>query len=129
MPFDFNAFLTLAEELAKKDDEGAQRSAISRAYYSVYHLAFARAEKNVGPYPRNSGKGFHQWCWEQYSATSDIMCQQLGADGDRMKRLRVKADYKPADIPRLREQVERVLQDAKRFRADMATLDARYPRP
>lgn len=129
MPFDFNNYLTVAEELATRADEGSKRSAISRAYYSAYHLAFSRAERTVGPYPRNAGKSFHQWCWEQYGKTPDVSCQQLGTNGERMKRLRVKADYKSADIPRLNEQVERILQDARQFRADIAALNPLHPRP
>ncbi len=129
MPFDFNNYLIVAEELAAKNDEGSMRSAISRAYYSVYHLAITRVEANVGRHPRNVGKGVHQWCWEQYSATLNLDCQQLGADGDRMKRLRQKADYNRNDIPRLSEEVARILQDARQFRADIAALAPQYPRP
>ena len=129
MPFDFNDYLTVAEELAANGDEGSKRSAISRAYYSVYHLALKRAETNVGPHPRNSGKGSHQWCWDLYLTTPHHACRQLAADGDRMKRLRVKADYKPADIPRLDDEVARILQDARQFRSEISARDARYPEP
>jgi hypothetical protein len=48
MPFDWNDFLTLAEELAARDDQASKRTAISRAYYSVFHAANARAERTTG---------------------------------------------------------------------------------
>ena len=37
--FDWNDFKTLAEELRQRNDEAAQRTAISRVYYAVYHRA------------------------------------------------------------------------------------------
>ena len=36
----------LAEELGQRTDEASLRSALSRAYYFVYHLALQRAEAN-----------------------------------------------------------------------------------
>jgi hypothetical protein len=127
MPFDWTNFLTLAEELATKTDEASQRTAISRAYYCVFNLAFARAESTAGRRPR--GAHGHQWCWEQYTQTPDVACAQLGVTGDRMKRMRVDADYTAAKIPRLDDEVQRMLEDAHQFLADLATLDPKYPRP
>ena len=127
MPFDWNNFLVLAEELARRADEASKRTAISRAYYCVFNLAFARAEWSAGPFP--GAESFHNWCWGKYEATPDLGCQQLGHDGQRMKRRRVKADYKSADIPRLDDEVQRMLQEAHQFRVDLAALNPRYPLP
>jgi hypothetical protein len=127
MPFDWNDFLTLADELATKLDEAPKRTAISRAYYCVFNLAFARAESTTGRRPRGAHR--HQWCWDQYTKTPDRTCAQLGVTGDRMKRLRVDADYKAAKIPRLNEEVQRMLEDAHQFLADLAALNPQYPRP
>lgn len=129
MPFDFHNFLILAEHLATRNDEASKRTAISRAYYSVYHLASERAEKSVGPFPRNAGIGNHQWCWDQYTKTPDLTSRKLGTNGGRMKRLRTKADYGSNDIPRIDDEVQRILQDARQFRADILALDPQYPRP
>jgi hypothetical protein len=46
-----------------------------------------------------------------------------------MKRLRTKADYGSNDIPRIDDEVQRILQDARQFRADILALDPQYPRP
>ena len=127
MSFDWNDFLTLAHDLAAKIDDASQRSAISRAYYCVFNLASARAESKVGPRPR--GVPTHQWCWEQYLSTPDLTCRQLGVAGDRMKRMRVMADYKAAEIPRLQTEVQRMLQDAHQLLTALAALDPQYPRP
>jgi hypothetical protein len=127
MPFDWNRYLTLAEELATRADEASKRSAISRAYYCVFNLAFARAQSTAGPRP--SGEHRHKWCWTKYRNGPDPFCIQLGVDGDRMHGRRVKADYNPADIPRLNDEVERMLEDAREFLADLARLHSRYPLP
>jgi uncharacterized protein (UPF0332 family) len=127
MPFDFSEFLTLAEQLATRADEGSKRTAISRAYYSAYHLAYNRAQRNVGSKP--TSQSFHAWCWEQYSSTPNSDCRRLASAGNRMKRLRVKADYQAQDIPRLQDEVERILQDARQFRTNITALDPQYPAP
>lgn len=46
-----------------------------------------------------------------------------------MKRMRVKADYNKADIPRLNDEVQRILRDARQFLSDLNALDPGYPRP
>jgi uncharacterized protein (UPF0332 family) len=127
MPFDWNNFLILAEELARKFDEASKRTAISRAYYCVFNLAYARAQSKVGPRPE--GLTSHQWCWDQYKSTPDLTCRQLGNTGERMKRMRHKADYRAADIFRLDDEVQRVLQEAHVLLAGLTTLDPNYPRP
>jgi len=126
MPFDWNSFLTLADELAGRTDEAAKRTAISRAYYCVFNLAFGRAELTAGGYP--GGVGYHDWCWSKYRETPDSTCKKLGIDGDRMKRRRVKADYH-AYIPRLDDEVQLVLEEARQFRTELAALNPRYPLP
>jgi len=126
MPFDFNEFLVLAQELGARTDEASKRSAISRAYYTAYHLAVRRAEANVGPF---NGHSKHNWCWEQYTKTKDPDTQQIGIDGGRMKRRRHIADYNAANSPNLDIEVQRQIEDALQLQADIAALDPRYPHP
>lgn len=127
MPFDWNDFLTLASQLAPKHDEASKRTAIGRAYYCIYNIASARAELRCGPRPRNTSS--HQWCWEQYKRTPNSACARLGTTGDRLKRMRQRADYKNAPIARLDEQVQSVLDDAREFLEGFALLDAKFPCP
>src|SRR6266571_1151632 len=115
MPFDWKAFLSLAQKLASSTDEASKRTAISRAYYCVFNLAFARAESAGCRYPGK--EGYHQWCWRKYSETRDFSCQKLGAEGRRMLKLRVRADYKPSEIRRLDDTVLRMLRDTQQFLA------------
>src|SRR2546426_2609198 len=93
MPFDWNNYLALAEELATRVDDASKRTAISRAYYCVFNLAFARAELTAGPRPRN--ESYHRWCWSQYEKTADLQCKQLGVDGSRMRSGEVELTTRP----------------------------------
>lgn len=127
MPFDWNNYLTFAEELAGRVDEASMRSAISRAYYCVFNLAFARAELTAGRRP--SGERYHKWCWATYQRAADASCRQLGTNGKRMQRRREKADYQAAQNPRLDDEVRLMLSEARKFQADLAALDRRYPLP
>jgi len=130
MPFDWTNFLHLAEELATRADEASKRTAISRAYYFVFHVAFSRAELTAGPF--QVGEGSHRWCWDKYATTyvrtRDKICNELWLAGDRIKRRRIKADYKE-DLPRLDDEVIWTLEEAHQFIANLADLDARYPLP
>jgi uncharacterized protein (UPF0332 family) len=130
MPFDWNNFLLLAEELAARADEASKRTAISRAYYFVFHLAFARAELTAGPF--QVGESSHRWCWDKYantySKTRDKACNQLWLTGERIKRRRVKADYKQ-DLPRLEDEVRWTLEEAREFLINIRALNVNYPLP
>jgi len=127
MAFDWFQFLQLAQTLAMKGDEASKRTSISRAYYSVFHLAHARAVGNCGPTPPNTSK--HAWCWEKYINSTDKTCAALGIVGNRLKRARQNADYDSPPIPRLNETCQRAIEDAQEFRADFEELDAKFPAP
>jgi uncharacterized protein (UPF0332 family) len=126
MPFNWNEFLTLAEELATRNDEASKRSAISRAYYSVYHLAAARVAQRSGPRPE--GLTSHSWCWNKYQTTNDRACVELGNRGSRMKRRRNLADYED-NMKRLDDELRLVLDEARQFPTDLAALDMQFSTP
>jgi hypothetical protein len=123
MAFNWNDFLSLAEQLALDNDEASQRTAISRAYYAVFNVACERAIQNcgqpVGPK--------HVWCWQQYSRNPNRQCKRIGIDGDRLKKLRVRADYQSATIHRLNETVADVLREATQFQEDLLVLQPHFP--
>lgn len=127
MAFDWNQYLVLANQLAAANDEASKRSAISRAYYCVFNIAFERCESTAGKLPR--GETSHKWCWGKYQNTPEMSCRKLGIDGDRMRQRRVRADYNAADIPRLDDEVRRMLVEAQQFRVSLDALNPRYPLP
>jgi uncharacterized protein (UPF0332 family) len=126
MPFDWFEYLQLADELGERAEEGALRSAISRAYYYVYHQALERAEAN-GFRPR-SGEGTHAQLWRCYCDNREPACRRLGEMARRLKERRVKADYGPI-YPRIRDEVPDVLADARDFASRLRSLDPRHPDP
>ena len=130
MPFDWQEFLDFAERLLDSDSEAAKRSAISRAYYSVFNPAFERAQRNnCCTFDPEDRKGVHVRCWSAYKRGPDPNCVKLGVDGDRLRDLRVRADYKSGAYSRLNEDAAQVIKDVKALRAKLARLDDRYPLP
>ncbi len=89
--------------------EGSLRSAISRAYYSVCHLALARAEANT--YRALPGEGTHAQLWRVFSESPEPDCQRLAAIGVRLKEKRVRAGYENYFV-RIAEDVPFLLADA-----------------
>jgi hypothetical protein len=126
MTFDWRNFLVLAEELAQRGDEAAKRTAISRAYYFIFNLAYARAENNQCVFVMGDR---HAQCWRKYLSAPDAACRELGNIGERMKGRRISADYEARTKARLDDEVKRALQDARQFRADLAVLPTRFPLP
>jgi hypothetical protein len=124
MPFNWNDFFTLAEKLAAEADDAAKRTAVSRAYYSAFHDAMERAERNCGP---KQGATSHDWCWNRYIYSGDNNCNGIGVAGNRLKAMRVHVDYNSMEIPRFEEYVLRALSDARRLKDRIAVLDVRFP--
>lgn len=129
MPFDWQEFLNLAENLLQSNTDAAYRTAISRAYYSIFNVARERAERNNCVFDPNADGGMHKKCWNVYRRGPDPNCIQLGLDGGRLSASRVRADYKSADYIRLAEEATQFIADVKRFRNRLAGLDPRYPLP
>lgn len=103
MAFDWSEYLTLAHELARRPgEEAALRSAISRAYYSVYHRAGIRLRQNKVPIPPDPLLGPHQRQWKVYSDHASPLCRKIGLDGDRLRESRHRADYRDnvQNVPR-----------------------------
>lgn len=125
MPFDWTNYLRLAENLAREPDDASLRTAISRAYYFAFNIAFTRAKSTTGESPHE--ESVHKWCWDKYRKSPDPTSMKLGVSGDRMKLRRVRADYNSADIHRIGDEAQRTVEDAREFQADFARLDPRHP--
>jgi hypothetical protein len=127
MPFQWKDFLAVAQRLAKETDDASRRTAIGRAYYSIFNVALEQAQKVTGDYSFKPQA--HAWCWERYSQSTDMACKRLGVLGERMKRERVKADYRAADIKRIDDDVQRALEGAEVFFETFSKLDPTHPHP
>lgn len=125
-PFDWSEYFKLAGELAKRKDEAALRSALSRAYYYVYHLALSRALDNG--FTTRSGEGTHTQMWRNYSGSPEPDCRKLAEIGGRLKEKRERADYNQI-YARIHEEIPDMLADAQDFAARLQKLNPRFPNP
>ncbi len=109
--FDFSDFLDLADQLSAHSDEAAWRSAVSRAYYAILHVAYEAL-----PVPMRlsiSHGAIHRQTWQAYSASSVIACRRVGQTGWRLRTARVDADYRSI-VAVTQAQSQRSLADARR---------------
>ena len=121
--FNWSGYLHLAEELGKRSDEASLRSALSRAYYYVYHLALERAEANDF---RPISGGTHTQLWQFFDGSPEPACKKLAILARRLKDKRVRADYNK-NFNRIAEEVPEILEDARNFAAQLDRVDARHP--
>ncbi len=125
VPFDWQEYLRLAQNLSTNTDEASKRTSISRAYYFVFHLASKRAIDNGYP----PGTANHQGLWAHYQKDmSSRDARQLATLGTTMKNVRVLADYK-AVVPSLQDQMEQQLRDAADFLLKLNALPPGSPPP
>ena len=114
--FDWNEYLNLANELAKRPDEASKRSAVSRAYYSAFHFARAWLENRSVPVPRDGTA--HQIVWEEFERIGDETSSQnprhVGQQGRRLRDERNRADYK-ANVPNFVNYVSPALVKARQI--------------
>jgi len=89
--FAWSSYLDLAKTLAGSKDEASQRSAISRAYYTIFHAAKILVELiNNDKVPANGGS--HQIVWRDLEKAGRG-CAKIGTRGKRLLGTRREADY------------------------------------
>jgi uncharacterized protein (UPF0332 family) len=90
MIFDWNEFRKLAEDLRQNETEAAQRTAISRIYYAVYHRAKVYLESEGFQFRQFESS--HRQIWDEFKDKGRTFTA-IGNTGDRLRANRVKADY------------------------------------
>ena len=126
MDFAWIEYLKLAEMLSRNPDEASLRSAISRAYYFIYHRANDRALSRN--YRRPDEGGIHNSLWSFYERNTDADCRRVALLGKRLHERRVKADYRRDSYARINEEVVQVLIDAKRCAEMIEALRSDLPK-
>lgn len=95
--FDWQEYLSIADQLVLQENEAAFRSAVSRAYYAIYNRAVAKLieERQITRVdPTEVGK--HLTTWKFYRDSHDGKRRQIGINGDRLRRTRIDSDYDQA---------------------------------
>lgn len=99
--FDWMKYHSLAAELCAGLDPAAHRSAVSRAYYAVFHLACGYAERRGASLPRYEK---HAALWQWFDPPDPAPGRtrnerRIGRDGKRLRQRRNDADYEAgADV-------------------------------
>jgi uncharacterized protein (UPF0332 family) len=84
-------FLTLADTWIKGATEAEWRSAVSRAYYAAFHEARQLLRALGFQVPRADQA--HAYLWLRLSNCGDPQVQVAGAELNRLRRERNRADY------------------------------------
>jgi uncharacterized protein (UPF0332 family) len=109
MPFDWNEYATLADELSKRDNEASLRTAISRIYYSTYHEAKAYLlDEGI---PLSTSDSSHKSVWNGYRDMGGS-CRSVGLNGERLFDNRKKADY-DSEVVNISQLVEESFRMAR----------------
>ncbi len=127
MSFNWLDFYRLAGQLKNQTtDEAALRSAISRAYYTTYHLADERRKSNNIPLPALSNAGSHLRLWYLFRNHHHGTCRKVGIDGDRLRRRRQTADY-DAVIKNIQSEVNSAMREAHILINSITSMPANLP--
>lgn len=126
MPFDWNGYLEVAENLKTETDgqpdnntvQAKRRTAISRAYYAVYHLAEDYAIANLGYTPSKSGPNQH------HTDVRSVYQRQFGnADHQEIRKMlmrlhkaRIDSDYHPEDLGNVQSLLASTVLEANKIR-------------
>jgi hypothetical protein len=125
MPFDWPEYLTLADELSRRTEEACLRTAISRTYYYVYHLARQRLIENDFIIIR--GGNTHKQVWEKFQGDADNRCKKLNDLAKILHDKRKQADYDNPYGGRIEAEFPALLEIAKKFANDLDALERRLP--
>src|SRR6266481_2031788 len=112
MSFDWATYIALAKTLNALPDDSAKRSAVSRAYYGVFHAASNTLKaRGIQTFPKDQRKS-HAKIWNVYKESSKRDCRRIGAKGGRLMDDRHDADYDaernfdPAEVTTFITEVE-----------------------
>ncbi|HME08152.1 MAG TPA: hypothetical protein VKG25_13945 [Bryobacteraceae bacterium] len=117
----------MAEELgSRSSDDGALRTAISRSYYYIFHLALERASGNG--FVTVKGESSHLQLWNLFTKSPEPTCLNLGQIALRLKEKRQRADY-DNHFARLADEISPVLEETRMFATLLSNLAPRHPNP
>ena len=122
--FDWAEFLTLARDLCARGDEAGYRSAVSRAYYSLYCEARDYVTQGLGWRVDGDTTSRHKALWDTLMAKADPALVKLGLEGERLHKKRADADYEGAwiDSAQQKNETSLIIERVIRARAMLSEL-------
>lgn len=119
MSFNWINLLNVAADLLKKSGEEYYRSSINRAYYAMFgrtRQILETEEKKIFQPPN-----VHKQVIDYFKKNNDNLYRQIGYDLDRLRKERVKVDYKD-DIIIKRDTALKVHTWAEKLKKDLAAI-------
>lgn len=127
MSFDWNGYLTIAKKLKVSTDaatqnnntEALQRTAVSRAYYAMYHLAEDFAKANFGYVPSQNGHNqYHSDIRTEYKKQSNNPShQEVGKILFQLHKARRDCDYEADGIGNVKSLLGSAIIQADKVKA------------
>ena len=128
MKFDWKEYFNLAKELAGTTEEAKLRSAVSRAYYSVFCLA-RNYLRDIQQDPRLLRNKTYDINVHEYVAKEFIHNQsksqpmiEIGKDLTRLRKMRNKADYEDTIFINLQREAKTALMLAENIISALSKL-------
>lgn len=109
MPFDWKQYLSFADELSKRSEEAALRSAVSRAYYAAFCTARNHLRRKGEQIP--DSEQTHKIVWESFQQRGKTYAA-VYQNGIRLRSRRRQADYED-EIKDISYLVTEAMRDAK----------------
>jgi uncharacterized protein (UPF0332 family) len=106
-------FLTLARDLAGRDDEAAHRSAVSRSYYAVFHSARSVLERHDPAYAEMRSQDSHKQVWDRLNALGRRQTKTAVRTARSLLHARRAADYR-LDADNWPRRAQDAIVDAER---------------
>lgn len=126
MAFDWDKYLSIAKDFENKAisetndslKEAMQRVALSRAYYSMYHLAVGYAKANFNYTPSNTGPNQHHSDirGEYRKRLDNPNLQEIKNILLRMHKARLDADYSSESLGNTNNLLKSIILDADRIK-------------
>lgn len=113
--FDWAEYYGLAKNWFRHPEEAYQRSAVSRAYYAGFCIARNRLIQEGENIPE-SGEA-HLVVWNTFGTSPDPKRLFISENGDRLRRLRGRADYVDQihNLPRFVSTAEKHADDLLKY--------------
>lgn len=120
--FNWPDYFELSQEFRRNGGEAYQRSAVSRAYYAMYHSArYKLMFWGEWPPPESEDRSDHEYLWETFSEKRDSASKEIGQLGDRLRKVRNKCDYAD-NINSVSDVVEVAMINAERLKTALENL-------
>ena len=119
MSFNWIDLLDVAVNLLERDNEACFRSSINRAYYAIFGKTrqIIKIEDKKKFQPPN----IHRQVINYLKNSNDSLYRQIGYEMDRLRRERVKADYR-GDIIIKRDTALKVHTWAEKIKTDLEVV-------